>query len=268
MPVVGPDTERSARRGVGAVRFALLATLAAWPLVACGRPGPAFTDSFSPGSLDGTRWETCYPWAAGSGCTNEGNRELEWYLPGQVSVSGGALHLTARRDPVLGAVHRGASRWFPYRSGMVTTAGHFDFTYGLVEFEARAPAGRGLWPALWLLPSDRSWPPEVDIMEAFGDLTDQVTVTYHRTPSVALRTAVPVSDLTERWHSYALDWRPDSLTWYVDHRPVFAVQGDVPHKPMYLLATLAVSGDAQHAPDRTTPASASFDIAQVRVWQY
>src|SRR2546429_933152 len=93
----------------GAGRLALLATLALWPLEACGTPGPVFADSFSAGSLDRSKWDTCYPWAAGAGCTNEGGPELEWYVPGQVSVGGGALHLAVRKEPVTGNVHDGSS---------------------------------------------------------------------------------------------------------------------------------------------------------------
>jgi beta-glucanase (GH16 family) len=193
--------------------------------------------------------------------------ELEWYLPGQVSVRGGALHLTVQKEQVLGADREGSPRWFPYRSGMVTTAGHYEFTYGQVEFQARAPRGRGLWPALWLLPGNESWPPEIDIMEAHGEDADHVMVSYHRTRSEALQAVVPVTGGIGTWHLYALDWRPDSLTWYVDQRPVFSVQRGVPHQPMYLLANLAMAGDTKHAPDSTTPASTSFDIAQVRVWR-
>ena len=77
---------------------------------------------------------------------------------------------------MLGTLHDGSRRWFSYRSGMVTTAGHFEFTYGQVEFRALAPLGRGLWPALWLLPADRTWPPEIDVMEPAQDDIHHVMV--------------------------------------------------------------------------------------------
>jgi beta-glucanase (GH16 family) len=224
-----------------------------------------FSDDFQGGSLDSSKWTTCYPWAKGSGCTNYGNNELEWYLPSRVSVHDGTLRLTAQKRSVTGTDAHGGRRQYPYRSGMVTTAGHFSFTYGHVEFRARAPEGRGLWPTLWLLPVDESWPPEVDIMEAHGEDVTRMTASYHRTESDARRRVVQVGNYAEDWHTYAVDWRPNSLVWYVDQQQVFAVYGDVPKKPMYLLANLAVDGDEDHAPDGTTPNTASLDIDQVRV---
>lgn len=44
-----------------------------------------FHDDFNGSKLDTERWVTCYDWNKG-GCTNRGNNEAQWYLPGQVSV--------------------------------------------------------------------------------------------------------------------------------------------------------------------------------------
>lgn len=225
-----------------------------------------FEDDFGGANLDRSKWGTCYPWFKTTGCTNHGNPELEWYLPEQVSVNGGALHLTARRSPIEGFDAQGRPKEFAYRSGMVTTAGQFEFTYGRVEFQARAPRGRGLWPALWLLPADGSSPPEIDIMEAYGEDVWQVLLSYHGTRTYTAQRIAFVNNISSGWHSYALDWRPDSLIWYVDDRRVFTVDHSIPHKPMYLIANLAVSGSPPHEPDATTPGTAQFDVARVRVW--
>jgi beta-glucanase (GH16 family) len=37
----------------------------------------------------------------------------------------------------------------------------------------------GMWPAIWLLPQDYTWPPEVDLMEAWGDQPGRVTHNNH-----------------------------------------------------------------------------------------
>jgi beta-glucanase (GH16 family) len=225
-----------------------------------------FTDEFPGTELDRSKWRTCYPWFRTTGCTNHGNPEMEWYLPEQISVKGGVLHLTARHTATEGYDAQGHLREFAYRSAMVATAGLFDFTYGRVEFEARAPRGRGLWPTLWLLPTDESSTPEIDVMEAYCEDVWQVFLTYHGINGYTPQQIVLVNDISSGWHSYSLDWRPDSLVWYVDGRRVFSVDQNVPHEPMYLIANLAVSGTPPHKPDATTPDTAQFEVASVRVW--
>lgn len=226
---------------------------------------PAFDDDFSTGRLDPGRWTTCYPWwpDPARGCTNQGNHELEWYLPSQVTVSGGMLHLTATQQPITQTLD-GRQVAFPYRSGMVATARHFAFEYGRVAIRARAPAGAGLWPTLWLLPASQRWPPEIDLMEAYGNFPHLTFLTYHRAVGDAPQKYMPL-DITA-WHDYELDWSPDALRWYIDGSLQFTVTGGVPNVPMYVVANLAVSGDPRHTTDASTPSSASFDISRVRVW--
>ncbi len=41
-----------------------------------------------------------------------------------------------------------------YTSGRVHTDGKGDFLYGRFEVRAKLPQGIGIWPAIWMLPSD------------------------------------------------------------------------------------------------------------------
>jgi beta-glucanase (GH16 family) len=219
-----------------------------------------FSATFAGSELDGAQWTTCYPWANQSGCTNASNGELQWYQPSGVSVSGGALHLTARREDVVGGDKR-----YEFTSGMVTTAKAFTFTYGYVAFRARLPRGPGLWPALWLLPSNESWPPEIDVIELFGGHPTRAALTYHPPKGAQRQQHVTTPDLSVGWHDFAIDWRPGSIQWWIDGVPRFRVSGDVPSQPMYLLMDLAVSGT--QPPSRSTRFPASLDVQYVRVWQ-
>jgi len=74
-----------------------------------------FSDEFLGGSLDKKKWTRCYWWDR-NGCTNLGNNELQWYLPANVTVEGGALRLRADRGKDIGP--RGA---YKFASGMVST---------------------------------------------------------------------------------------------------------------------------------------------------
>jgi beta-glucanase (GH16 family) len=236
-----------------------------------GTPGPAaglslaFDPTFSGTTLDTATWDTCYAYfVPASGCANFGNPVRDaWYLPSGDRVSGGALHLVATAKPTRGHAKSGSPLTYPYTSGMVTTMKSFDFTYGYVQIVAKIPGGRGTWPALWLLPTSGTWPPEIDIMENFGSAnTIRATVFWSASGAVKYvgKTAESPSDLTEGYHTYGLLWRPHSLTWYLDGKVVDTYEGShVPHQPMYLLANLAIDG---RAASRST-----FSIRSVEVYR-
>ena len=229
-----------------------------------------FSDNFSGSALDTSKWDTCYPWAdSGAGCTNYGNPELEWYLPAQDQVSGGALHLVASETPTNGTTQNGQPTTYAWRSGILTTFKSLDFTYGYVQVTARIPKGDGLWPTLWLLPQNETWPPEVDFQESVDGSTYTTTSTFHPSAGGQDQQAyTSPTDLSAGWHTYALDWEPGSLTWYVDGHQVFAHAGsDVPSQPMYFLANLAVSGNFD-PPTSSTPSTASLDIQSVQIYQH
>jgi beta-glucanase (GH16 family) len=227
-----------------------------------------FGADFGGQPLDSGTWSTCYPWADnGSGCTNFGNPEVQWYLPSQVQVDGNALHLVAARAPTVGKTQDGGSKTYPWRSGMVTTYRSLVFTYGLVEVDARIPRGDGLWTTLWLLPQDQSFPPEIDVAEVYGVTPDQLSVVYHPAPSGRAFKTVDTDDLSSGFHRYAVDWQPDSITWYLDGKEVYEYRGRTPSQPMYFLANLAVANLFGAGPTASTPSPASLDIRSVAVYQ-
>lgn len=68
-----------------------------------------------------------------------------------------------------------------YRSGLITTQNLFTQRHGYFEMRAKLPAGRGLWPAFWLLPAGGGWPPEIDVMEVLGHEPDTLHTSVHWT---------------------------------------------------------------------------------------
>ncbi|MCC6983597.1 MAG: glycoside hydrolase family 16 protein [Bauldia sp.] len=220
-------------------------------------------------------WSRCY-WWDDDGCTNLGNNELQWYRPENVEIAGGRLRLVARPEEVTGF----EGRSFGYTSGMVTTGPdyqtskpkRFSFQYGYVEVVARIPSGQGLWPAIWLLPSDWESRPEIDVMEVLGHRPDVLEMHYHYFEGRDRRSAgheVEVGDLSRDWHVYGLEWSREAIVWYLDGAEVwrFEERSAIAREPMYLLMTLAVGGDWPGAPDRSTRFPAEFLIESVRVWQ-
>ena len=244
----------------------------ALPSVASKAPTLLFDSEFSGSSLDTSVWYTCYPSAKpGAGCTNNPSLELEWYTAANVTVGGGVARLTAREQ--------NAHAKLPFTSGMISTGGTpsrkatFSFLYGYAEARMKLPRGAGMWPAFWLIPADRTWPPEIDIMEWQGvaPRNDLVHVHYgnwHHPQS--LGTAIDTGvDLWNGFHTYAVDWEPSNVTWYFDGKPVYGVTDPaaIAHKPMYVILNLAIGGwlNGQLKPSpKDFPATMAVDY--VRVW--
>ena len=87
------------------------------------------------------------------------NNEEQFYAQDCVSVREGTLHLTALNRPV------GTRK---YSSGHATTKHQHAVKWGRWEVRARLPEGRGYWPAIWLLPTDGSWPPKWTSWNSLG----------------------------------------------------------------------------------------------------
>lgn len=229
-----------------------------WPLI--------FDGQFTGQRLNTSAWGTCYPWAAqGSGCTNFGkdNHEREWYLPSQVRVSGGVLHLVAQHIPTSGRDAHGMPMEYACRSGMVTTFPSFRFKYGYVQIVARIPSGPGLWPALWLAAANLKWPPEIDIFERWARPRNRTGVYLHPVGAPLVIGHPATADLSVGWHTFSLLWTSSKLAWFIDGNRVMTVYQNIPDQPMYILADLASYGD-QRAPGEC---DGTMLIRSVKVWR-
>lgn len=231
-----------------------------------------FEDDFTGNTLDTAKWATCYDWND-NGCTNVGNHESEWYLPTQVSVSGGALTLSATRKATMGS----DGTAYPWTSGMISTGRdswngtpHFTFTRGYVAAAIDIPPQSGMFPAFWLMPASRTAPPELDVAEFYGT-PKQVQMTVHwasPTGSDVFRAGdYGPANFAAGYHVFALDWEADSLTWFVDGVPRYWVtdRTKIPDVPMEVLLDLAVGIPTQPAAGVN---SAQMKVQWVRVWQH
>lgn len=203
--------------------------------------------------------------------TIKGNKEVQLYVDPDFAhlgldpfkVTNGVLEIRADRPPLQA---RPALRDYKYVSGMITTQPSFSQAYGYFEMRAKLPRGKGVWPAFWLLPADLGWPPEVDIMESVGD-PSKYYVTYHSAAAKDTGTEVPIEP--DQFHVFAVSWDPKSVVWYVDGREVkrLPTPPDM-HKPMYMIANLALGGDWAGYPDATTPFPAVFAIDYIRAYRF
>src|SRR5215831_4370189 len=218
-------------------------------------------------------WTPEYHWisAPNGGSLND---EQEWYINPTYAptssvkpwtVNNGVLSLTAApADPSIQQYINN----YQYTSGMITSQHSFSQLYGYFEIRAELPAGQGLWPAFWLLPTDLSWPPEIDVFEMLGkDPTTLYTTVHYGTTNQASGQGETVANTSTGFHTYGVDWEPDYITWYFDGQQVFKTPTPPGvDKPMYLLANLGLGGGWGGAVDGTTSFPASYQIDYIRAY--
>jgi beta-glucanase (GH16 family) len=241
---------------------------------------PEFSATFAGSALNKSVWATCYPYPAyvfGTGCMNFGNasHESEWYLPSQVKVQNGALNLVAKRVPTAGRTAGGGSRTYSCRSGMVTTYPGFRFRYGYLQVVARIPIGKGLWPALWLAASNLQWPPEMDILEAWGSGQTisgppYAAMYFHFTTPYShdayIKTVIHPATLAFGWHTFALSWTPRQLTWLLDGKVFLTTHQYIPRQKMFLIANLAEATTLAQPDALPGECHGEMQIKSVAVW--
>jgi len=127
----------------------------------------------------------------------------------------------------------------PIAAGMVSSKQSWQ--YGWFEAWIKLPKGTPYWPAFWLT-GKNSWPPEIDIFEAysqFGNRYESKTWFGKLKPnrkiqpnlhygSVENNTKemygswdIPVAECTERYVQYACLWEEDRIEIYYDGAIVF-----------------------------------------------
>ena len=113
-----------------------------------------------------------------------------------------------------------------YTYGRINTQGKHDFKYGYFECRAKVPTGKGYLPAFWMMPTDENlygqWPKcgEIDIMEVMGQETNKAYGTIHygepHDQSQGTCTVDAKNNFADQYHTYACDWEPGKITWYID----------------------------------------------------
>jgi beta-glucanase (GH16 family) len=240
----------------------------------------AFQDDFdgpAGAAVDGGKWNT----ETGD---NVNNHERQYYTSGNHNAAldgAGHLVITARREnPANYQCWYGTCQ---YTSARLNTSGKFDAQYGHVEARMKIPRGQGMWPAFWMLGQDIGqvgWPNsgEIDVMENVGFEPGTVHGTIHGPGySGSAGIGAPYSlpggaAFADAYHTFAVDWAPDSITWSVDgtvyqHRTPADVGGNqwVFNKPFFLILNLAVGGYWPGDPDGNTAFPAQLLVDYVKV---
>jgi beta-glucanase (GH16 family) len=215
---------------------------------------------------------------------NVNNHEREYYTSGTHNAAldgNGNLVITARKDNP-----GNYNCWYgtcQYTSARLNTSGKFSQAYGHFETRMKMSVGQGMWPAFWMLGNDIGsvgWPNsgEIDAMENIGAEPGTVHGTIHGpgysgSGGIGAAYSLPNGQrFADGFHTFAVDWAPDSITWSVDgnvyeHRTPADVNGNqwVFNKPFFIILNLAVGGYWPGDPDGNTPFPNTLVVDYVHV---
>jgi len=176
-----------------------------------------WSDEFSGSEIDVSKWSREVNGSGG------GNNEKQYYTdrPENAFVNDGVLTIKAQRESYTG--DDGNTR--DWTSARLRSRGLGDWTYGKVETRLQLPSDSGVWPAIWMLPTQwprntHAWPwtGEIDVMETINEEA-MVHGTLHYGRYWPFNTfngnGVAVADKTA-WHTYAIEWLPGEIRWYLD----------------------------------------------------
>jgi beta-glucanase (GH16 family) len=192
-------------------------------------------------SINSSNWSArnCHRVPTGMGGGACFDSEVVYYAPSAIKLDGsedGAAVITTTR--ITGALPSDAGKcltgYCAFVSGRFDTHGKVAFQYGFVEARIKMPAGSGNHPAFWMLGDNINqvgWPysGEMDITEIRGnEPTTATSATHYSTvnsPNTCCANhqykvaALGVgADTSAGYHTYAVAWMPNSISYYVDNR--------------------------------------------------
>jgi beta-glucanase (GH16 family) len=247
-------------------------------------------DEFSGDGIDFSKWSHEENGYGG------GNNERQYYstAPKYSFVKDGRLHLRAYRDS-----HTTTDgKIQPYSSARLRTLHRGEWTYGRFEVRAKLPSGQGIWPAVWMLPTnspDGMWAAsgEIDLIESRGSNVHETLGTLHfgghwpNNEHKGSSYQFPEEDAGEVFHVYALEWTRDEISWFVDGEKWQTIKKEdwkstarpesetAPFdQPFHLLVNLAVDGgffaetaqSADKLPTSAFPQTMLVDYVRVKQW--
>ncbi len=235
-------------------------------------------DDFDGDSLDRSVWVPQIYFETGS----EAGRACYVDSDDNISVSGGALHLTVREEdePVRCALDGSTTA---YSAGMVSTYQTFSQKYGRFEARFRTTAATvpGLHEAFWLWPDDREvdvtqWPAagEIDVAETYSTYPNLSIPFLHYT---ANDNGGAIPGTNTAWHcaadrgvynTYRVDWTASSVKIYVnDELCLSNTSADPAFAQKYIVALTQALGAPGNEKTARTPLPATMDVDYVKVWE-
>ncbi|MEJ6951991.1 beta-glucanase [Natronospora cellulosivora (SeqCode)] len=186
--------------------------------------GTEFYENFE--SHDQKLWSMAGVW------TNGDMFNATWY-PKQVTFQDGKMRLEIDRED-----NRNANP--PYKSGELRTNSFYQ--YGLFEVSMKAARSEGTVSSFFTYTGPWDWDDdpwdEIDI-EFLGKDTTKVQFNYFTSGRGGNEHYHDLGfDAADDFNTYAFEWRPDSIRWYVNGKLVHTATFNIPQTPQKIMMNL------------------------------
>ncbi len=219
-------------------------------------------------------------WSYDIGGHGWGNNEAQFYTQSRkenARVENGKLIIEARKEKWEGK---------KFTSARLVSKNKGDWKYGRFEIRAKLPQGRGVWPAIWMLPTvwdlgGKGWPDngEIDIMEYVGYAKDTIHGTihckdYNHVIGTQKGKNIQIQGVENDFHNYILEWTDSKIEIFVDDKKYFEFAKEEGwekwpfFKEFHLILNIAVGGNwgGKYGIDETGYPK-RMEIDYVRVYQ-
>ena len=200
------------------IGIAAAAAIAAAALII---PSGASAASTFSGSYFGTGFDS-YDWGkmeASDGWSNGGMFDCTW-SKNNVQFSGGKMNLSIT-----------GNQWQGYKGAEYRTTQAYGF--GMYDVSMKPIRNDGVVSSFFTYtgPSDGTVWDEIDI-EFLGKNTNQVQFNYYTRGQGNHEYVYNLGfDASQSFHQYGFYWDRNSITWYVDKKPVYTATRDIPTTP-------------------------------------
>lgn len=130
---------------------------------------------------------------------------------------------------------------------------HIRSTYGYYEIRCKVGNVRGAWSAFWLMPDNISNMEqkaqdgcEIDIFESALPYKVQNTLHYDGYKR-SKKKITKLDDMYDGFHTYALDWKKDSLKFYYDNKLLWEITDPdlISAYPVFMDISTEINGDTK-----------------------
>lgn len=231
-------------------------------------PGLAAHYDFATGALPAgwTDWTAVGYGATGRKCSAPKNQNWDLTSAG-LSLKITQANVAANRDAAkrAGCASKWLSKGYVFDNSMLSTAGQFTMSTGIVQSRMKFAKGRGMHGGLWLYATSGS--NEIDLIEAYG-AGKQITHNYH--PRKGTKKAFYTKNKSSSWyakeHTVSVEWNHSYLVFRVDGKVTKAYRASQNKDYFLVLSLLSSDWELKNLKASKLSSDGKMTVRSITAW--